>query len=202
MRVRAHPGGADSASEHWEATLGGSHLPRLPRNVFDLPPTHPATPLTSHPVIHSSTQSSTHPSQSAVHPSIHTPSHPLIHPVSHPSTLPVIHPSILPVIHPHSQSIQPPSQSSIHPPSHPLIHLVIHSSIFPVLHFSFLPFIYSLPHPPAHPPLHPSILQPPSLLLSCSVAQSYPALCNPMDCSTPGLPVHHQLPELTQAHVH
>ena len=27
-------------------------------------------------------------------------------------------------------------------------------------------------------------------------------LCNPMDCSTPGLPVHHQLPELTQTHVH
>ena len=27
-------------------------------------------------------------------------------------------------------------------------------------------------------------------------------LCDPMDCSTPGLPVHHQLPELTQAHVH
>ena len=27
-------------------------------------------------------------------------------------------------------------------------------------------------------------------------------LCNPMDCSTPGLPVHHQLPEFTQTHVH
>ena len=31
-----------------------------------------------------------------------------------------------------------------------------------------------------------------------SVAQSCPTLCNPMDCSMPGLPVHHQLPELTQ----
>ena len=30
-----------------------------------------------------------------------------------------------------------------------------------------------------------------------SVAQSCPALCDPMDCSTPGLPVHHQLPEFT-----
>ena len=30
-----------------------------------------------------------------------------------------------------------------------------------------------------------------------SVAQLCPTLCNPMDCSTPGLPVHHQLPELT-----
>ena len=35
-----------------------------------------------------------------------------------------------------------------------------------------------------------------------SVAQSCPALCDPMDCSTPGLPVHHQLPEFTRAHVH
>ena len=27
-------------------------------------------------------------------------------------------------------------------------------------------------------------------------------LCNPMDCSTPGLPIHHQLPELAQTHAH
>ena len=35
-----------------------------------------------------------------------------------------------------------------------------------------------------------------------SVAQSCPTLCDPMDCSMPGFPVHHQLPELTQTHVH
>ena len=35
-----------------------------------------------------------------------------------------------------------------------------------------------------------------------SFAQSCPALCNPMNCSTPGLPVHHQLPEFTQTHIH
>ena len=35
-----------------------------------------------------------------------------------------------------------------------------------------------------------------------SVAQSCPTLCNPMDCSTPGLPVHHQLPEFSQTHVY
>ena len=34
------------------------------------------------------------------------------------------------------------------------------------------------------------------------VAQLYPTLCDPMDCSTPGLPIHHQLPEFTQTHVH
>ena len=35
-----------------------------------------------------------------------------------------------------------------------------------------------------------------------SVSQSCPTLCNPMNHSTPGLPVHHQLPESTQTHVH
>ena len=35
-----------------------------------------------------------------------------------------------------------------------------------------------------------------------SIAQSCPTLCDPMDCSTPGFPVHHQLPKLTQTHVH
>ena len=44
------------------------------------------------------------------------------------------------------------------------------------------------------------------LSLNCiqfsSVAQSCPTLCDPMNRSTPGLPVHHQLPEFTQTHVH
>ena len=35
-----------------------------------------------------------------------------------------------------------------------------------------------------------------------SVAQSYLTLCNPMDCSIPGFPVHHQLLKLAQTHVH
>ena len=35
-----------------------------------------------------------------------------------------------------------------------------------------------------------------------SVTQSYPTLCNPMDCSTPGFPVHYQFLELAQTHVH
>ena len=35
-----------------------------------------------------------------------------------------------------------------------------------------------------------------------SVSQSCPTLCDPMDCSMPVLPVHHQLPELAQTHVH
>ena len=35
-----------------------------------------------------------------------------------------------------------------------------------------------------------------------SVAQSCPTLCDPMNRSTPGIPVHHQLPDFTQTHVH
>ena len=35
-----------------------------------------------------------------------------------------------------------------------------------------------------------------------SVTQSCPTLCSPMDCSIPGVPVHHQLPELAQTHVY
>ena len=35
-----------------------------------------------------------------------------------------------------------------------------------------------------------------------SVSQSCPTLCSPIDCSTPGLPVYHQLPELAQTHAH
>ena len=35
-----------------------------------------------------------------------------------------------------------------------------------------------------------------------SVAQLCQTLCSPVDCSTPGLPVHHHLPELAQTHVH
>ena len=40
-------------------------------------------------------------------------------------------------------------------------------------------------------------------LITSSVVQSpSPALCNPMDCSMPGLPVPHHLPKFTQVHVH
>ena len=39
-------------------------------------------------------------------------------------------------------------------------------------------------------------------LLCCSVAQSCPTLCDPMDCSTPGFPILRHLLELAQTHVH
>ena len=40
-----------------------------------------------------------------------------------------------------------------------------------------------------------------SRVIFSSVAQSCPTLCDPMDCSTPGFPVHHQLRELAETHV-
>ena len=49
---------------------------------------------------------------------------------------------------------------------------------------------------------HTKLLQLISLHQSSSVAQSCPTLCDPMNSSMPGLPVHHQLPEFTQTHVH
>ena len=41
-----------------------------------------------------------------------------------------------------------------------------------------------------------------TLMSANSVAQSGPTLCNPVNHSTPGLPVHHQLPEFTETHAH
>ena len=39
-------------------------------------------------------------------------------------------------------------------------------------------------------------------VIICSVTQLCPTLCDPMVCSTPGLPVLHHLPEFAQTHVH
>ena len=81
-------------------------------------------------------------------------------------------------------------------------------SVLPVLLMFFLfllpvsSFLLFFPHLSS---LLPCLLNEKSCNLSVQyslVAQSCPTLCNPMDCSTPGLPVHHQLPEFTQTHVH
>ena len=40
------------------------------------------------------------------------------------------------------------------------------------------------------------------VIICCSVNRSCLTLCDPVDCSTPGFPVHHQLPEFTQTHAH
>ena len=72
--------------------------------------------------------------------------------------------------------------------------------------------LYSLPGSSVHGILQARVLELGAIAFSIiccfrsdqirSVAQSCPTLCDPMNRSTPGLPVHHQLPEFTQTHVH
>ena len=50
--------------------------------------------------------------------------------------------------------------------------------------------------------VHFRLIQPCISFQFSSAAQSCLTLCHPMNCSTPGLPVHHQLPDLAQTHVH
>ena len=89
-----------------------------------------------------------------------------------------------------------------------LISAIPHCESALSIHMSSL--LSLLPIPPPHPtPLGwaSSVIQqfPTGYLFSVqfsSVTQSYLILCDPMNCSMPGLPVHHQLPEFTQTHVH
>ena len=71
--------------------------------------------------------------------------------------------------------------------------------------FNFFLFLLAKPNYPLeyigliYLPLHGNFL---FFRKFSSVAQSCPTLCDPMDCSTPGFPVYHQLPELAQTHVY
>ena len=58
--------------------------------------------------------------------------------------------------------------------------------------------VWTVPTPPAPVPLSPVSFCHTGFMLGCccSVTQSCPTLCDPMDSSTPGFPVHHQLPSL------
>ena len=77
----------------------------------------------------------------------------------------------------------------------------VHSSIDPTSQLEL--FVSRLPRTSNIPKSTPSV-QFSSIQFSSvsSVIQSRPTLCDPMDCSTPGFPVHHQLLELTQTEVH
>ena len=59
----------------------------------------------------------------------------------------------------------------------------------PLVHMIVSPLDYCVGPPPSPNPLVQLLI-------------SYQTLCDPMDCSTPGFPVRHQLPELAQTHVH
>ena len=79
----------------------------------------------------------------------------------------------------------------------PLVALIFlkRSPVFPILLFSSISLYWS------HRKSFLSLLAILSVQFN-SVAQSCPTLCDPSNHSTPGLPVHHQLPEFTQSHVH
>ena len=77
-----------------------------------------------------------------------------------------------------------------------------HSLLKVSLTFSICPLVLHHPHLKTCSPLTPPIQIISSVAQFSSVTQSCPTLCNPMNHSTPGLPVHHQLPEFTQTHVH
>ena len=84
--------------------------------------------------------------------------------------------------------------------------------LLPLKYFPPLAFSISIKdtyqHPDVHSRnlaailIHPVLSLSPYFSSSSSTAQSCPTLCDPMSHSTPGLPVHHQLLESTQTHVH
>lgn len=115
------------------------HVQRLPHDIR--PPAPPSLSSIAHlfiqpPLIHLSTDSSTHPLSS--HPSSHVSSHSSIHPPTHPSIHPSVHPSVCPPTYP---SVCPSIHLSIHPSTHPSIHPPIH------LIFSCQPSLYALVKP-------------------------------------------------------
>ena len=67
------------------------------------------------------------------------------------------------------------------------------------IHYPFNGYLLCFPFLPLWTILHKSFLY---ILQFSSVAQSCLTLCDPVDCSMPGLPVHHQFPEFTQTHAH
>ena len=72
---------------------------------------------------------------------------------------------------------------------------------FPILHMLSSYLSDTIFYSPCSLCLTPTVPLPSAQSVS-SIAQSCPTLCNPMNHSTPGLPVHHQLPEFTQTNAH
>ena len=113
-------------------------------------------------------------------------------------------PSFLDLIY-HPSLTNPPRSSQSTEPSSLCYKATSHQlSIFCMVVYICQCYFPNLFHPPLCPTPHPHVYM--SIIGICvsisSVAQSCPTLCDPMNCNTPGLPVHHQLPESTQIHVH
>jgi len=126
-----------------------------------------------------------------IHTHTHTHTYRFSHTHTHTHTHSLIHTHILSLIHIYTSPctyIYIPSNT--HPPhthTHPP-HTHTHTT-------------YSFPPTHIHIPSYTHVHIPLSVQFS-SVVRSCPTLCDPMNRSTPGLPVHHQLPEFTQTHVH
>ena len=108
-----------------------------------------------------------------------------------------------------------PLEPTFHPiPSHPSrlsqsprLELPVSHSKFPLaLYFTYgSVYVSMLSIPPTlsfFHSVHKYVLYVCISIQFSSAAQSCPTLCDPVNHSTPGLPVHHQLPEFTQTHVH
>ena len=99
-----------------------------------------------------------------------------------------------------------PSRVTLWP--QPIGYFLFVSSLLSLSYKCFLPFVPFWRSLKGDHPLHEVLNKVYLYHLSClsvqfsSVAQACLTLCNPMNCSMPGLPVHHQLPEFTQTHVH
>ena len=92
---------------------------------------------------------------------------------------------------------------SVYPCRSELIHIVpIFSGTHKNLHFSQVPYLYDEDNNTKYLNRWFHALNDIIYRKNLDVQFSLATLCNPMDCSTPGLPVHHQLLEFTQTHVH
>ena len=131
---------------------------------------------------------------------------------------------MFPILNPHPppSPYHPSGSSQCTSPKHPVSciepGLVIHF-IYDIIHIS-MPFSQIIPPSPSPTESKRLFYTSVSLLLSriqgyhyhlskfhicfqfSSVVQSCPSLCDPMNCSTPSLPVYHQLLEYTQTHIH
>ena len=105
--------------------------------------------------------------------------------------------------HPEPSSLLPPCTIPVHQPqASSIVHRTWIGDSFHIWYYTYFNAI--LPYRPTLSLSHRvqnSYVSAASVQFS-SVAQSYLTLCDPMNLSTPGLPVHHQLLEFTQTHVH
>ena len=117
-------------------------------------------------------------------------------------------------LHPEAPFHLPPHPIPLGCPRAPALSALLHalnlhwSSVLHMVIYMLQCYSLTISHPCLFPQspkvcsLHLCLLMLPCIQDCHSVTQSCPTLCDAMNQSTPGLPVHHQLPESTQTHVH